>query len=182
MKNLKRNYMTLLLLALVFFCPGLAAYAFYTHPQWLGSKTVNKGQLLTPPVLLANINAKAKWRLILWNPGPCDNVCRQLADTLARVRLALGRRLYLVDELLLLPGEPKALSKKWLQHLKEEDVHVMFLSRDQQVKYPILTESPQLFIANPDDYLVLAYASTAKPQDIFHDIQQLLRITEKKSG
>ena len=44
---------------------------------------------------------------------------------------------------------------------------------------PILQNHLEIFIANPEDYLVLAYQSTVKPDDIFYDIKQLLNTTEK---
>ena len=178
----KRNYVVLFILALVFSLPGLAAYEFYKHPQWLGASSVNKGKLLNPPELLANLNAKPKWRLVLWNPGKCEQSCREQIDKLARIRLALGRRLYEVDELLVIDTQTYALSREFIKNLQEHDINAFGISDAEHKKQTLLTEKPQVFIANPDDYLVLAYELDAKPADIFHDLQQLLRTTKSKSS
>lgn len=180
MKNLqRRNYVVLMLLALVFACPGLAALAFYKHPQWLGSSAVNKGQLLSPAEHVPGIHAKPKWRLVLWSPNACDAVCRQQLDKLARVRLALGRRLYEVDEWLITTVPlPNALH----QALNDQDIHTLLLSPDEKTKPGALDKKAHIFIANPDDYLILTYQLDDKPENIFHDLKRLLSSAEKQRG
>lgn len=178
----KRNYMVLLILAVVFSLPGLAAYEFYKHPQWLGASFVNKGKLLNPPELLAKLNGTPKWRLILWNPDKCEQSCLKQIDKLARIRLALGRRLYEVDELLVIDKQTYTSSQELINNLKAHDINVFVISDNERKKQILLTEKPQVFIANPDDYLVLAYELDTKPADIFHDLQQLLRTTKSKSS
>lgn len=167
------------MLGLIFAAPGIVAYEFYNHPNWLSADRVNKGKLLNPPTYLANINSKAKWRLILWYPKDCQRACWEEVDKLARIRLALGRRLYEVDELLVL--KQASVSTELVQRFKDNDIHYLTLSAEQQSKQPYLTDKAQIFIANPENYLVLAYELTAKPEDVFHDIQQLLRTTKKSS-
>jgi hypothetical protein len=182
MKMVKRNYMVLVLLAVVFSLPGIAAYEFYKHPHWLGAAAVNKGKLLNPPELLANINAKPKWRLILWSPEKCEQSCRDQIDKLARIRLALGRRLYEVDELLVVNNKAHALARGLFKSFVEHDINILLISDDKQEKPTLFTGKSQVFIANPDNYLVLAYELDANPADIFHDLQQLLRTTQSKSS
>lgn len=182
MKTVKRNYIILLVLAVIFALPGLAAYELYAHPQWLSQAAINKGQLLSPPELLANVNAKPKWRLILWNPGNCESPCLEQIEKLARVRLALGRRLYQVDELLVINKTANALSEDLLKAFADKDIRVLTLSDEQRLKQASLTNTAKIFIANPQDFLVLAYDINTKPGDIFHDIGQLLSVAEKKKG
>jgi len=180
MKIFKRNYIALFFLALIFAMPGLAAYIFYTHPQWLGSSTTNKGVLLNPPELISAINSKPKWRLILWNPDACEQSCLQQIDKLGRLRLALGRRLYDVEQWLISKNDQQ-LSPELVNVTSDQDVHVLLLSSQLQAKLSALTDKPQVFIANPDNYLVLAYGLDAKSGDIFHDLKQLLSSNDKKS-
>jgi len=182
MKTIKRNGHVLVLLAVIFSCPGIAAYEFYKHPEWLRAAALNKGKLLNPPQRLANLSATSKWRLILWNPGDCDLVCRQQVEKLARIRLALGRRLYQVDEFLVITNQAHPLSKTFLKRLQDADIHLLLLTDEQRRKQASLTDKANVFIANPDDYLILAYDANAKAEDIFHDIGQLLNADERKSG
>lgn len=175
----KRNYVVLLLLALVFMAPGLTAYLYYKHPQWLGTATTNKGELLQPPVLLTAINSNEKWRLLLWNPDDCGVTCLNQLDKLARIRLALGRRLYGVEQWLVLTDGSKALPKSLITSLREQDIHIVHLSKEQRQSLASLKPEARVFIANPNSYLVLSYAPTANSQDIFHDLKQLLSTAEK---
>ena len=182
MNMLKRHYFVLLLLALLFASPGLAAFLFYKNPQWLGAAATNKGQLLNPPELIAGIKAKPKWRLILWNGKDCADSCLKQLDKLARIRLALGRRLYEVDQWLILANDAGALPESLTQMLAEHDIHILYLPTETPKNSLLVNGDPQVFIANTSNYLVLAYALHAAPQDIFHDLKQLLSTTEKKSG
>lgn len=172
----KRNGLILLILAIVFICPGLAAYAFYQHPQWLAN-TNNRGQLLSPPLLLNKNELSPKWSLILWYPKACNALCQKEIDKLARIRLALGRRLYLVDILLVLPDEHATISTNNQHAFKEQDIHILALSGENR-RIDAFTDKPEFFIASPSNYLILRYNIDANAHDIFHDIQQLAHSSE----
>lgn len=182
MKTAKRKYMVLLILALFFAAPGISAYVFYHHPQWLGSGKTNKGTLLNPPVLLTQLASQfskpeAKWALVLWSPRACEKNCIKQLDKLARIRLALGRHLYEVESILLLGADAPDLSEALVKVMKEQDIRVLKL-REQVVDAPLLQQHLGIFIANHDDYLVLAYQPKAKSKDIYHDIRQLLNMSK----
>src|SRR5690606_23910729 len=99
---LQRKKLFISLLILIFLAPGFAALILYKNPHWLGSVTTNRGRFLSPPVALPLEQAATKkWGLILWQPQTCKKICRQELDRLARIRLALGRRLYGVSQYLL---------------------------------------------------------------------------------
>jgi len=167
---------------MLFAAPGLTAYLYYRNPQWLSANTTNKGQLLNPPVLLSEVeDGKQKWRFVLWYPQHCETQCLQEADKLARVRLALGRHLYEVDQWLLLHEDSLAMENTATQMLREHDIHVAHISENSLKNLSILADKPQVFIASPKGDLVLAYEENTNPKDIYHDIKRLLG-SEKKSG
>lgn len=177
MKIVQRNYMVLLLLSLLFAAPGLSAYLFYKHPVWLGDAKTNKGVLLNPPLLLTLKNAptaRHKWQLVLWSPYACKKSCIRQLDQLARIRLALGRRLYEVDARLLMGANALPLPKQLENVLHAQDIHVEKLSeRDHQILFG-LQHHQAIFIANPDAYLVLSYPAVVNSDDIYRDIKKLL--------
>jgi hypothetical protein len=188
MKASHRRYAVLWLLALVFIAPGVAAYFFYTHPQWLGHATTNKGSLLTHPLFISSLketsvikpNALSKgltWKLVVWSPTACNEECINQLDKLARIRLALGRRLYHVTQELLLGANTPLPAPKLMAILQERDIHVVRLQEKEQRS--TLPAKITIFIANPENYLILAYQSTVKPDDIFHDMKHLLTTTDK---
>jgi len=174
MRQNRHKHLVLLLLGLLFIAPGITAYIFYLHPSWLGTVTTNKGRLLTPPVFLADAKSSSKWHLLLWSAATCDEICVAELDKLARIRLALGRHLYKVETLLLLDAGTPPLSESLMKALREQDIHLLRLSQGEREKMPVLKDNLEIFIVNPNDYIVLAYQSTVKPNDIFHDLKQLV--------
>ncbi|KTD24715.1 Uncharacterised protein [Legionella lansingensis] len=170
-----RNSLILLLLGVLFAAPGLVAYFFYSHPQWLGTSRTNKGILLTPPVKFVKMGEQSKWRLILWNPEYCSSNCLKQLDKLARIRLALGRRFYEVEQWLLL-DKAESPQAPLLNLLKNRDIKIRCLAKNESGQLSILKSEPQIFIENPSDFLVLAYALDTQSEDIYHDIKHLLSL------
>lgn len=176
------RYMTLILLAMIFVAPGLSAYFFYTHPQWLNASRVNKGTLLTPPIPLKALNESSKWRLVLWSPKGCKEACIKQLDKLARVRLALGRKLYQVELWLLTGDEADEINQSAHVLIKQADFQVGVLKLEPETGNDLLSNKAKLLIVNPDRYAILSYLSETDPDDIYKDLKLLLSSTEQKSG
>lgn len=180
MKKQTTKYLVLVLLAFIFAAPGFMAYLFYLHPNWLGDKRLNKGILLSPPQQLQALDDDKKWRLILWRTQGCDETCKEQLDTLARVRLVFGRRLYQVDQWLVLGDNARPLDEQTNKLVNELNFKVMKLSAAQNRM--TLPKKSQVFIANPEKYLVLAYPSPFSPDDVYKDLKHLLNATESNKG
>jgi hypothetical protein len=169
---MKCKNVTFLLLAVVFFAPGLTAYVFYKNPQWLGSTQINKGNLLNPPVLFTQLPGSKKWHLLLWIPGPsCDQNCIGQIDKLARTRLALGRHLYSVKQWLVV-AQVNAVSPQLKKVLQEKDIAILPISERNKALFPT---KAQIYLANPDKYLILSYGIDSQPASIFHDMKHLVK-------
>ena len=187
MKMFQRPSIILLLLGVVFAAPGLSAYFFYTHAHWLQGASTNKGVLFNPPVKLDALEHAAEpkpskgvvtgpqWHLLLMSPTSCEQACMEQLDKLMRIRLALGRRLYRVVPHLILDAHAAPLSHALANSLREQGISVLRLSSNVDGQAPVLQHRLHLFIANPDHYLVLSYAPTVAPNDIFHDLNHLLK-------
>ena len=182
MKKQATKYYILLLLASMFAAPGIAAYLFYQHPNWLNGSKINKGTLLTPPVALKDFDKHAKWRIVLYSSDQCKQDCLEQLNLLSRVRLALGRKLYLVDQWLIF-GDKAPSDAEDIKHvLQEQDVHVARLSSIDTKQFERLSPKASVFLVNPDSYLVLGYQAGANPDDLYKDLKLLLNTTENKSG
>jgi len=175
MIKLQRNVMVLMLLAVLFAAPGAVAYIFFQHPSWLRATPTNRGELLNPPILLASQDQTKQWRLVFWSPTACDMQCMSRMDDLARVRLALGRRLYHVDAELLLAATAKPLSAAAAKTLHDKDVHVLTLSAQDQSGQAALGTKPAIYIINPDQFVILKYTLKNTSDDLFQDIKQLVK-------
>ncbi|MBL7480908.1 hypothetical protein [Legionella bononiensis] len=182
MKKHVTKYYVLLLLATMFAAPGVTAYLFYQHPTWLGSSKINKGTLLSPPISLSHFGSKTKWRLLLISPDGCKKDCLEQLNMLARVRLALGRKLYQVDEWLVLDDKSSVLADEIKPLLKDQDINVTTLNTADLAKLSALPADAKVFIANPDNFLILSYQTGGNPDDIYKDLKLLLSTTEQKSN
>ncbi len=171
----KRPYIILAVLGIIFILPGLAAYTLFNYPKWLNAAHTNKGELIQPACLLPQYNKNKKWQLIVWYPNKCDKICRAQIDKISRIRLALGRRMYQVNQVLWLKSAA-ALPQNIKQILTDHDVNTQFGSSS------CLTREPATFISSPDNYLVLKYRFNAPAPDIFHDLKQLLQSNTTKNG
>lgn len=182
MKKQTTKYYVLLLLLAMFAAPGIAAYIFYQHPDWLSAAKVNKGTLLNPPVLVKALEGQDKWRVVYWTPSACDADCLKQLDILARVRLALGRRLYQVDQWLILSDKAPSLSPDAQSTVKALGFQVAHLSAEDVQAEDALFSKAQVFLADPNSYLILSYPSLANPDDVYKDLKLLLNTTENKNG
>lgn len=180
MKKQVTRYFILLLLASLFVVPGVTAYLLYQHPNWVNSTKVNKGILLNSPIRINSLGDQSKWQLILWSPGLCKQTCLKQLDMLGRVRLALGRRLYEVEQQLILSKDQSSITEEMKLMLKKLDFHTVQLSIDDKIKLNALSSNTKIFIATPDNFLVLGYLSHAKPEDIYKDLKLLLNVSKKR--
>ena len=181
MKKLTRTKWVLLALVLLFAAPGLLALVFYKHPAWLAALPTNKGEFIRPPAQLKVLdNPKEKWSMVLWCPAGCDTTCVDEFDQLARTRLALGRRLYAVDLWLLQAENTKTCSPDVNKALDAQDVNLRTMSVDEQTEAALLQKDMKIFLADPDNYMVLQYSPIKnKPEDVFHDLKRLLSSREQ---
>jgi hypothetical protein len=166
----------------MFAAPGIAAYFFYQHPHWLGASKVNKGILLSPPVALDVFEGKSKWKIVFIAHETCKQSCLDQLNMLARVRLALGRKLYQVDECLVLDPLDAPLAEEIKPLLKEQDIRVVSLTSSEMTRLTAAHKDIDVFIVNPDNYLILGYKAGENPDDVYKDLKLLLSTTENKGN
>lgn len=171
---LKKNYLSLMFLVIVFTMPGIAAYIAYKHPKLLGENSTNHGQFVNPPVLIKQLSKSQKWHLVYYSKQDCAADCMGYLDKLARIRLALGRHLYDVDGYLFLSSSSKDLTIKQEKILKDINIRSLKISSDNQ-KDSRFFVNDAYFIINPDGYVILAFGRENTSEDIFQDLKKLVK-------
>lgn len=175
MKLNRSNKIILWVLCLLFIAPGLSAYLFYMNPQWLQGKTINKGHFVQPVEQLAIFSNSAKWRIVLWSANGCDKTCFTRLDELARMRLALGRRLYQVELWLIMGEHAPQLSKAEQQQIHNYNIESKMIALPPKA---FAHHNLTTFIVTPSNDLILQYSAQSPLKDIFHDMKHLLTSSE----
>ena len=171
---MKRTPLIIALLILVFAAPGIGAYLVYKHPEWIKT-TTNHGRLLQPPQKLTALSHHPKWQLLYWMPKDCDKTCAQQLNKLARIRLALGRRLYQVEIQLLLPVDAAPLQPALETQMQTEDSHTLRVHSSMDMS--TLGTNPSIYIADPKHFLIITYDSSQSSDDMFQDLKKV--VTDK---
>lgn len=79
----------------------------------------------------------------------------------------------------MLGDKASALSAEEQSALKEIQFQVVQLSTAEASAHERLLAEPKIFLADPNNYLILSYASLVKPDDVYKDLKLLLNTTEK---
>ncbi len=163
----------LLLLFLALFLLPLVLAQLAFRQGWLeGSHTINKGQLLSPPLEATHLfEDDGKWRLVYVRPANCDASCEQSLYILGQTHLALGREL---DRVV-----PLVLTRQAVQ-----DPDHPKLSYRQLASTSPLAEGG-LFLADPRGFVMLRYepvaerdAALALGKDMLSDLKKLLKLSQ----
>lgn len=189
MKIQSPNTVVLCVLAILFLAPGLAAIYFYQHPERLNWHTTNKGALLKPPMRIASLlksraharKEEPQWHLLLWTETGCDEACMEPLKQLRRVRIALGRHFYEVDEAVMTGPFSHPMPSSLLEFMHQHALDVVHLPRNEASRVLAYADDMRIFIANQAGFLVLSYAATVDPDDVYHDLKQLLTTTQTPS-
>lgn len=168
MNDKTKPKLIILLLALLFILPGISAIYVYYNQGTFGLTKTNKGDLLIPPVKVALSPHIEKWQIVLWSPKGCDTTCLLKAEELAKVRLALGRRLYEVNNLLVVAENSKPISPEISHKLQQIDFNITKSSAMPQAK-------SQIYLMSPEGYLILSYAEKEDLRDLLFDLKKMLR-------
>jgi hypothetical protein len=180
MNVFKQSKRVLIALFLVFAAPGVLALLFYMHPTWLGELPTNKGAFVTPSVRFPGLDdAGDTWRIVVWCPAGCNTACLNRVDDLARVRLALGRRLYQVSLWLVQDKDSPMCTREVENILKAQDVHTRAFSTHMRLNVPILQDESSVFLVDPKQHAVLQYQGARVPKDVFQDLKRLLNRQEQ---
>ena len=193
--NLKKNRMTLLLVALLFCAPFAASWWFlnFTDIVEQGSKS-NHGDLIIPPRPLPDLvlidplsdnrsgRLHGKWNLFYIARERCDQACknnlyrmRQLRLTTGKDDLRIQRVLLVVQANHLIPAQTFAgYEGQWLVATDDIDVNELLTNfRLSESEHPASMQ--RIYIVDPLGNLMMSYPPDADPSGIIKDLKKLLK-------
>jgi hypothetical protein len=180
MNKFSRQTGILGLLAALFLAPGLAAFIFFKHPQWLGGSGTNRGAFVEPVVEITSLTEtqgdkrSGTWHMVIWRPNTCDANCLRVLEKVARIRIALGRHYYEIKQEMLFSSSVEAIQADVRDSIAKRDTAIHQVTPKEAAYFSDHRFEGNIFIANPQGFLVLSYDEQVAPDDIYHDMKRLL--------
>jgi len=195
----RRQRVRLILLALLFLSPALAAWLVFSFKSPSSYATKNHGQLIRPAVPLRDFNLqredgsavtlhvlRGKWTLLSIGSTTCDKTCKDTLYTLHQCRLAQGGELRRVQRLYLIAGEGDTSAYKALQRGHADlmvahgnPVEVNGLVEQLHAAVGISATQPgRVYIIDPLGNVMMTYAPGFEPEGLIKDLERLLRVSQ----
>jgi len=166
---------TLYLLMGLFLLPVIAAHYVFQHASYLTSdKGTNYGSFVSKPIVWQTGTSPRPWQLVLKVEDYCQQDCLAHLDKLSRLRLSMGRKLYDLDLVLLLPSSQKLLPKLKAQ-LKNQNILWSFLGNDEASKWAPEVKGDIIILFGPAHQAVLKYPKVFESKRLAHDLQLLIK-------
>ncbi len=181
----RRGRRTLLLITAIFFVPiFLAGYMYFSGSVWRPAVTTHKGELITPPRTMPEINLKpaagdkplyGTWNLVVLADTQCAADCVEALEHIRQIRLSLGPKMTRLQTIFM-PATISAI----LPELKSN--HPALIVVDPEISGDLRAivgnyDSGQIFIVDPLGNLMMQYAPGAPMGDIRKDLGQLLLLS-----
>lgn len=155
------------ILAVIFLSPVVAAIALYWSGWFTTWSHTNHGTFAKGQVVpQLSMPLSSHWRLVYAPQRPCVDGCLREMDRLARMRLALGRRLYGLELWLALPARSGLSS---VEQAALDDIGVQVMQQHGALSEPI-------WVLNERGEAILFYHSLDQVRDLFADLQPLSRL------
>ena len=175
--NKIRSRTKLLLLAAIGFGPLLIAYViFFYFPSFLPSTTTNNGELIDPPIFMAEGNnlgkPNASWSLMVLEIE-CGTECEQLGYLATQVVKGLGKASSRVSKVLLRNNPAPA-------RMAENSAFKSFTSLkllDTKLLSQVSLGRPGLFLRDPNGNVILFYPAKNAGKPMLKDLKHLLKLS-----
>jgi hypothetical protein len=176
----RRGRRSMVLIALLFIIPLLLAAWLYAS-GWRPGGTVNRGQLIIPPVDVSMIELTplnggpvrrfgGQWTLVHTADAPCAADCLgRLYDT-RQVRIAIGRDIDRVQRFVLLNSPADSLPEAD----REQHPDLIMLRAPSGDEFPA---DGSVFLVDPLGNLMMRYAPDQPAEDILKDLKRLLKLS-----
>lgn len=193
-----RSRLTLLFIVAFCIAPFTLGDLAYKHGWFQGVPKTNKGELLNPPVALADLHLQGadgkaltpafldrRWWLVYVLPARCDAACRNSLFQMRQVRRASGAEADRVKLVLVQPQAPDADTQALLDKEFPDMKRVSGVAADIDQALSAATAGAagagRLYIMDPRGFIMLSYLPVAdektsilKAQDVLDDLKKLL--------
>jgi SCO1/SenC len=193
-----RGRRTLILVALLFLLPVVAATALYVSGWRPEGRSLQHGELVQParPVGDAELTGadgapyrlnalRGKWAFVYFSPLPCTQACRNSLYKMQQVRLAQGRDAPRVERVMIVAAAGTSALRELAQQypglaaVSGTRATLQTLAREfVSSQGTALDVTGRVYLIDPIGNLVLSYAPDADPSGMRKDLARLLRLSQ----
>lgn len=200
LKIRNKNRRSMILLALIFILPMLAAWIVYKNIHtFLPSGTQNYGELINParPLSKFSLQQKSgakfglkemqgKWNIVYFGGNDCNKTCQEAISKVHQARLGQGADMHRVRDLYI-DVEQGALTERTIAILKKLPDFSVLHGTDAEVKNLLAqfkatgvspTEEGRFFIVDPHANIMMTYKKTSYVRDLLKDLEHLLKYSQ----
>ncbi|MCG8672688.1 MAG: hypothetical protein MI867_25020 [Pseudomonadales bacterium] len=197
----RKNRIALILTVLAFVLPAALAYLAHSTGFWQSRGTVNKGELINPPINFDELaltssdkpfDRKKQWWIVYTAPKQCDVACQNSLLQVRQSQIATGPYKNRVSTLLISHEYSDPTAKSWVKEhapdmstasLKEADWN-------KQMANAVILESQsasnagQIYIVDPMGAIFMTYpaepdekAAIQQGKGLVKDLQRVLKLS-----
>lgn len=177
------------LLVALFFGPLLVAWIWFFYFQDMRPATVNKGDLITPVVSLADLQMYERgvaessapfagdWFIVLLAPEVCDEACERALYLSRQVWIRLNKDANRVQRVLL-AGSNTTFPANEHVDLRVFDLDRNALTRFEDSGRVALAGANRLYLVDPQGNLMMSYPLDFTPEMLNDDLKRLLKYSD----
>ncbi|HBB53682.1 MAG TPA: hypothetical protein DCZ80_07255 [Legionellales bacterium] len=174
-KNILKKYLSILVMVFIFSLPFFAAFYVFLHPDLLRNfSSTNYGQWAPKMHWQFNEKQARPWQLVYWHEFTCSKECIAQLDQLGRIRLAMGRKVFNLDIVLLQP-EGIQVSKVLKQQLKEWNMYYQTIPQAQVGEWNQMFKEHPIVLFDAKHQSILMYPLNLDSKKAYHDLQVLVK-------
>lgn len=186
-----KSRLVLVALFAIFILPIFVALALNVElPRWLPFGQTNHGQLITPAKpfetsALTGVDGApvkdrllaGKWTLVHVEPSACMEECDRAVFRMRQSRYAMGKDMDRVRRLVVVP---RPLARDAAERLLAFDPALTVVAAAPERIGSLLpaTDQAEIYIVDPQGYVVMWYRADADPAGLIKDLKRLLRISK----
>jgi hypothetical protein len=172
---MQKKRVTLFWLLVVFILPIFGAYLFKTHPEFLGAnQTTNYGTWVKTKISWPNYPKQRAWKLVYWQPRVCDKSCFDILNQLAKIRLAMGRKLYDLD-IWLYTSSDYPLTSNQIGALQQQDMRLAYAKMPQLKNWDEHFSKMPIVLISPENQALMMYSKDFIAKKMYNDLQRLMK-------
>ncbi len=191
LKSPLKSRLVLVALFAVFFLPIFLAWALNVElPNWLPFGKSNHGRLIEPAerfeistltgvdgVPVDETLLQDKWTLVYIESSECLAECDRAVYRMRQSRHAMGKDMDRVQRVVV---APRSLASDAAAKLLAYDpaLRVLGAAPDWFARSPPATDQAEIYIVDPQGYLVMWYHADADPAGLIKDLKRLLKISK----